>query len=442
MKQRSLKMKILSLLLLFAVLLSSGAYAAEPELLFHEGFEHWQVSVNQGDGVMEYSMTCPKVNLPMDRLQSYILHIMSYCREKSPKPSSVTIHFPYEGASFQQMSSEVMGAISINGGIRAVSSSFLNLSSCRMRQKDGMVSEVLITLDVNNPNSGSFYARDIPFGASLDAVRKLAADIQAKTSDSREQLRLLNNYLIKHVKYGESNGINRACSPVGTMLDSEAVCSGYSSTISDICYLLGIPNYQLYDRPNSHIWNVVLINGQWLMLDTTANDTGGKAERFFLQPDFHDEYHTYTDEAKLALEVFALELNKADFAAQRLSEAGILRGDGSGDFRFAEALTYEELAVVLARLDGAEGQVQAHATLAANSGCQPWATPYVGYCIERGYFNTGIFVGEENRVTTEAAAQIMNRHTSVGDWQMSSQLMGKYLLRGDFFCLILQEQSG
>ena len=435
-------MKIISLSLLLIILFSSGAYAAEPELLFHEGFEYWQVSVNQEDDVMEYSMTCPEVNLPMDKLQSYILHIMSYCREKNPEPSSVTIHFPYEGASFQRMSTEVMGAISIDGGIRAVSSSFLNLSSCRMRQKDGMVSEVLITLDVNNPNSSSFYARDIPLGASLDAVRKLAADIQAKTSDSREQLRLLNNYLIKHVKYGESNGINRACSPVGTMLDSEAVCSGYSSTISDICYLLGIPNYQLYDRPNSHIWNVVLIDGQWLMLDTTANDTGGKAERFFLQPDFYDEYHTYTDEAKLALETFALELNKADFAAQRLSEAGILRGDGSGDFRLAEALTYEELAVILTRLDGAETAVQAngaaYSALAKSSGGQPWAAAYIGYCMAQGYFDSGLSLSADNRVTTDATLQIMSRHATTAKIGLFNDVptTGGYLLRGSFFCMI------
>ena len=446
MKQRPLKMKILSLLLLFAVLLSSGAYAAEPELLFHEGFEHWQVTTVQDGDVMKYEIICPEANLTMDKLQSYTLYIMSYCKAKNPMPSSVTIHFPYEGASFQRMSIEVMGAISMDGGIRAVSSSFLNLSSCRMRQKDGTVSEVLITLDVNNPSSGSFYARDIPLGASLDAMRKLAADIQAKTSDPREQLRLLNNYLIKHVKYGESNGINRACSPVGTMLDGEAVCSGYSSTISDVCHLLGIPNYQLYDRPNSHIWNVVLINGQWLMLDTTANDTGNKAERFFLQPDFHDEYHSYTEEMKIQLAAHAMKLNEAEMAAQQLRDSGILQGNGTGSFALADALTYEALAVILTRLDGAEVAVQAngaaYSALAKSSGAQAWATAYIGYCIERGYFNTGLFVGADNRVTINAAKQIMSRQTGAYDLQKISPIMGEYLLRGSFFCLILQEHSG
>ena len=284
--------KRLCSLLLCAVLLFGFAHGAESELLFSEGFEYWQVTATQTGDLTKYEVTCPEVNLPVETLQGCILSIMSYCKAKNPPPSSVTIHFPYEGAGFQRMSSEVLAAISMDGGLRAVGSSFLNLSSCKMRQENGVVSEVIITLEVNNPHVGSFYARDIPLGASLEAVRKLATDIQSKTSDPREQLRLLNSYLIKHVVYGESNGLTRACSPVGTLLDGEAVCSGYSSTISDVCQLLGIPNYQLYDRPNSHIWNVVLVDGQWLMLDTTANATGGKAERFFLQPDFYDEYHT------------------------------------------------------------------------------------------------------------------------------------------------------
>ena len=311
MKQKMLR-KRLSSLLLCAALLFGSAYAVEPNLLFSVGFESWQVTSGQNGDVTKYNITCPEVNLPADKLQDHVLYIMSHCKAKNPPPSSVVIHFPYEGAGFQRIASEVLAAIGMDGGLRAVGSSFLNLSSCKIRQESGIVSEVIITLDVNNPNAGSFYARDIPFGASLDAVRQLAADIQSKTSDPIEQIRLLNRYLIKQVKYGESNGLTRACSPVGTLLDGEGVCSGYSSTVSDVCYLLGIPNYQLYDRRNSHIWNVVLIDGQWLMLDTTANDTGGKAERFFLQPDFHDEYHTYTEERKLQLAALAMKLHESE----------------------------------------------------------------------------------------------------------------------------------
>ena len=427
-------------MLLVAILLTCFAHAVESEQLFYEGFEHWQVSVSQDDDVMRYSITCPEVNLPVSKLQDYTLHIMSYCREKNTAPSSVTITFPYKGVEFSSMASEVQVAVSVAGGIRAVGSSFLNLSSCKLRRDDEGVSAVILTLDVNNPYSGSVYATDISFGASLDAVRRLANDIQAKTSEPRDQLRLLNEYLIKNVVYGEGNGLKRACSPVGALLDGEAVCSGYSSTVSDVCYLLGIPSYQLYDHPNSHIWNVVFLDGRWLMLDTTANDTGGVAERFFLQPDFHDEYHSYDDATKTQLASLVVKLNKADFAAQRLSEAGIIQGDGTGDFALAEVLTYEALAVILTRLDGAEASVKAngasYSALAENSGAQVWAMAYVGYCIDRGYFESSIYMGEDNRVTTDAAARIMSRHAGTGGLQVTSSATEEYLLRGEFFCMI------
>jgi len=437
MKRKTLKTRMLPLLLFFAALLTCLAHAAESELLFYEGFEHWQVSVSQDDDVMRYSITCPEVNLPVDKLQDYTLHIMSYCREKNPTPSSVTITFPYKGVEFSRMASEVQAAVSVAGGIRAVGSSFLNLSSCKLRRDDEGVSAVILTLDVNNPNSGSVYATDVPFGASLDAVQSLAARIQAQSSDLREQLRLLNEYLIKNVIYGEGNGLKRACSPVGTLLDGEAVCSGYSSTVSDVCYLLGIPSYQLYDHPNSHIWNVVFLDGRWLMLDTTANDTGGVAERFFLQPDFHDEYHSYDDAAKAQLAALVRKLNEAGLAAQRLGEAGIIQGDDTGDFALAEVLTYEALAVILTRLDGAEASVKAsgasYSVLAKNSGGQSWALPYIGYCIEQGYFESSIYMDEDNRVTTTATMQMM---AVAGIPQREVSSTGEYLLRGELFCMI------
>ena len=369
-------------------------------------------------------------------------HIMSYCREKNPAPSSVMITFPYKGVSFSRMSIEVQAAISTVSGVRAVGSSFLNLSSCRMRQDSEGISAVILTLDINNPNSASTYASDVPFGTSLEAVRKLAGEIQTQASEPRKQLRLLNDYLIKNVRYGESNGINRACSPVGTMLDGEAVCSGYSSTVNDVCYLLGIPAYQLYDRPNNHIWNVVFVDGEWLMLDVTQNDSLREPTRFFLLPDFYDEYHFYVEESKTLLSAQAMKLNEARFAAQKLSEAGLLHGDGAGNYALARTMTYEELAVILTRLDGAEAQVLAngstYALSAADSDCQPWAAAYIGYCMEQGYFGESLNLAADNRVTTDAAAQVMSRHATTAKIGLLNDVptTGEYLLRGSFFCMI------
>ena len=449
MKRKTLITRILSLSLLLIILFSSGAYAAESEPLFSEGFEHWQISVNRDNGVTNYEMLYPEADVPVGDLENYLLYIMSYCREKNPSASRVTIRFPYQGANFSWLSSEVQKMFSIEGGIRAVSSSFMNLSSCRLRSdSSGGVKTIIFQIDVNNPSSGSIYARDIPFGESLDAVRSLAARIQAQSSDQREQLRLLNEYLIKHVRYGEGNGLKRACSPVGALLDGEAVCSGYSNTVSDVCYLLGIPSYQLYDRPNSHIWNVVFLDGRWLMLDTTANDTGGVAERFFLQPDFHDEYHFYDDATKTQLASLAMKFNEAGFAAQRLNKAGIIQGNGAGDFALAEVLTYEALAVVLTRLDDAETSVQANGSaysiLAKNSGNQPWALPYLGYCTAQGYFDKSLNLDADNLVTTGAGAQIMSRYaaTTKAISLNSVPTMGKYLLRGDFFRMIADWSNG
>ena len=305
-------------LLLCIILLIPGAHAAEPGVLFNEGFEHWQGSVKHENGVINYEIICPEADLSVRDLENYMLHIMSYSREKNPSASRVTIRFPYQGANFMQLSSEVQKMFSIDGGIRAVSSSFMNLSSCRLQSdSNGDVKTVIFQLDVNNPNSTSIYARNIPFGESLDAVRNLAAGIQAQSSEPWEQLRLLNEYLIEHVDYGYEGEEGRAHSPVGALSDGKAMCAGYAATVQDVCYLLGIPSYQLYDRKNLHIWNVVLLDGQWLMLDVTFNDTSNAGTQFFLLSEFSGGHHAYTTETRARLADYAMEFHTASVVVQQ-----------------------------------------------------------------------------------------------------------------------------
>ena len=57
---------------------------------------------------------------------------------------------------------------------------------------------------------------------------------------------------------------------MGPLYDGKAVCSGYSDLMAVFISKLGLNNYKV--ASDTHIWNVVNINGEWLHIDLTWDD--------------------------------------------------------------------------------------------------------------------------------------------------------------------------
>ena len=312
--------RILAALLLCCMIFGSGAqaFAAERAPLFQYGWEDWNLKAQtDANGVWQYDMTCPEDDPTMEALQNYTLDIMAYCKAAEPEATTVTIRFPFPSFGSAEMMGPVADAVGTKSGLRAVASPFLCLSSLRMKRGETST-EAILVLNVNNPYGASPYTKDIPFGDALDAARGIAADIAAKTSDPREQVELINRYLIDHTRYyyeytGEQRQVH---SIVGALLKGEAMCAGYTNAVSALCHLLDIPCYQIDDPINRHTWNVVKVDGKWLMLDTTFNDTGMGRTRFFLKARFGFEYHAYTEALLATLEGLAESLWQRSAAAE------------------------------------------------------------------------------------------------------------------------------
>ena len=434
--------RIMAVLLLTCLLstlgLSVHAGAAELSPLFRYGWEHWKVRSYQDKlGVWQYAMTCPTDNISMDALIDHVLGIMAYCRAANPSPTSVTIHFRFtEGLS--ELSARAAQATGMTTGVRTVTSALLNLSSSRIRTEDTH-HEILLVLDVNNPHSASPYSREVPFGTAMDAVHELAADIAAKTDKPREQIRLINEYLVQTVDYGFTEDERRAYSIVGALADGKAICAGYTNAVSSLCHVLGIPYYQLDDRKNNHTWNVVQIDGQWLMLDVTYNASGIETTEYLLSEGFADAHHDYREENLRLLESYAARLSGAQAAAERLGNVGIVLGSMDDDAALTQPLTYPELAYMLTLLDGADVSVLPKANI---ENCPDWAMPYVSYCVNAGYFS-GLDVYRLGDYPHIDAARQMLLDCHANSAQAQSVLPqekwtanGTTLLRGTFFEMV------
>ena len=429
------------LICLLLYLLVPPAFASPADELFSEGWEFWTINSSVEDGVTHYELLCPETDISVEDLQAYMLAVMRYCRSMIPQPSQVTVRFLYETADFSVMMKEITVAIDTENGLRALGNSFLHISSCRLKNKDDLLKEVAVVLQVNNPASASVYAPEITYGEALAAARELAEEIRTKATEPSEQLVLLNEYMMTQVSYGSVAEEKRAHSTVGVLLDGMATCAGFANTVSDVCYLLGIPSYQLRDVPGNHVWNVVTLDGAPLMLDTTFNNTG-RTKEFFLSRAFDKNHHSYTEELCARLQGYADELYQADAALDKLREQGIIQGNGSGDYALGGVLTYEELAAILCRLDNAQVQIQTNETrlsaLGAGVGSAVWAQAQVGYCIEQQYFDSKLSLSEDSRVTVQQAQQVLLR--SMGGVTEEGLLTGDLMLRGDFFQMLAAQR--
>ena len=115
----------------------------------------------------------------------------------------------------------------------------------------------------------------------IDELNKRISDILYELniddlSNNVEKIRSIHNYIIKNVEYDDKMAKNnkssyRSNTAYGALVQGYAICSGYSDAMALFLDELDIPNIKI--SSDEHVWNLVYIDGNWLHLDLTWNDT-------------------------------------------------------------------------------------------------------------------------------------------------------------------------
>ena len=93
---------------------------------------------------------------------------------------------------------------------------------------------------------------------------------------TQDKIKAIHDYIINNTEYDKlkSNNINdntyKSNTSYGVLIQGYGICSGYSDTMSIFLNKLGITNYKISN--DSHIWNLVYVNGLWKHLDATWDD--------------------------------------------------------------------------------------------------------------------------------------------------------------------------
>lgn len=111
------------------------------------------------------------------------------------------------------------------------------------------------------------------------------SNVIRKDMSDDDKLLALHDYIINNTRYDVDKKNVSSYTALGPLYSGTAVCSGYADLMAIFISNLGLKNYKV--TSSTHVWNAVLINGEWLHLDLTWDDPITKDSKIdTLQHDF------------------------------------------------------------------------------------------------------------------------------------------------------------
>ena len=108
----------------------------------------------------------------------------------------------------------------------------------------------------------------------IDKINKGVDELLNKlvTNDMSDDDKLLaiHDYIINNTRYDVNKSNDASYTALGPLFNGTAVCSGYADLMAIFATRLGLKNYKV--ASNTHVWNAIYVNGEWLNLDLTWDD--------------------------------------------------------------------------------------------------------------------------------------------------------------------------
>ena len=108
-----------------------------------------------------------------------------------------------------------------------------------------------------------------------EAIDKIIRENITSDMDDEKKIRVIHDYIINTTEYDKVRNDQGSSefdsnTAYGTLIQHQAICSGYSDAMELFLSRFGIKNYKIASK--THVWNAVYINNKWLHLDLTWDD--------------------------------------------------------------------------------------------------------------------------------------------------------------------------
>lgn len=110
-------------------------------------------------------------------------------------------------------------------------------------------------------------------------VALVANELTQDAKDDNEKLEILHTYVIENVRYdyAKANALPKGYipSPIGTMAEGKGICYDFAALLASMLRSVDVPTklikgYSSY-TPVYHAWNEVLVDKEWLVVDTSTD---------------------------------------------------------------------------------------------------------------------------------------------------------------------------
>lgn len=130
--------------------------------------------------------------------------------------------------------------------------------------------------------------------SEIDEINKEMDSIISKNIQddmtAKDKIKVIHDYIINNTEYDslKTSNINdttyKSNTAYGVLIEGYGICSGYSDAMKLFLDRLNIVNYKVSN--DQHIWNLVLLDEEWLHLDLTwddpVNDKNVTRDNYFL----------------------------------------------------------------------------------------------------------------------------------------------------------------
>lgn len=104
-----------------------------------------------------------------------------------------------------------------------------------------------------------------------ELVNNVISELDLNNIDDLTKIERIHNYILNHTVYDKNTNNFDINSAYGSLIEGHAVCSGYADAFSIFMNTYKIPNIRVSSE--NHLWNLVYINGKWLHIDLTWDDS-------------------------------------------------------------------------------------------------------------------------------------------------------------------------
>lgn len=95
-----------------------------------------------------------------------------------------------------------------------------------------------------------------------------------KSKNTRENIKIFHDYIINNTRYDSNNTSGKtdisSSTAYGVLFDGIGICSGYADVMCLFLEKMNVKNYRI--SSDTHVWNLVYLEGSWLHLDLTWDD--------------------------------------------------------------------------------------------------------------------------------------------------------------------------